>query len=1296
MRLVKRVLCIVLAVSCVFFTGCNSIIYNGNLHFQSFEPETLPPLPELEPEIGKKIQDSSQEMDLEKYKVEGTDAFYILPDHENRPDQITDFKVLGYTDEGRFVYAYLTPYYGNHESGAADENLEGTAPEERVVSTGKNSSMEVLVLMSYDPASRGYKVFYSSVRQKSQTQTVVNKEGGDGEEISGSVENSTVMAGKLVKNQVYYIFNNNTIYIFDGQGNQLARKDHGVTVSQEAARLKDKAKKLWAGKKPANLIDQAEVSVSDMIMDGQGYVYISVTVELPDEDGDDGGGDLEEDEDEDQVAQTTFTSVVACYDLDIGGDSWIEFVSDNENWDNQVEYWKSCGGEFDSRYEMRKHMEYTMDEIKKGNIDKALADQFTAFRTTSGGLNMELAGIADLSSFQADIMNKDHKVVRSRSLDLYDLVFGSSGSRYWDLDWKTRRFLRSWVDYNDRWWWSSLSWQREKHDLKKVFSMAKENLTLMAQGDHEALKYLYFNLQAGSYLMIPWLRPSGWDSKRQSNGVPESPDSYGNMESFKYLFGALFAYKTSVYTDGSEDGAISRFANVETDWEPDVLSRDNFSLRQLEHPLFTLDPEEKDDHILMEVSQWSEGNEERTFTYIREGETDGETQTQETITETLGRYPIQYRLKFPPNTKIYWTESVDTGEMVAPSGNLGCIYYEEKQQTEQEIKDQKPVFSKIRYNDGGQQDILSDSQMPGRAMDVGVLYASQGEGEAEMVCFITDEGIKFYKKQEGSFPTDKALYLSMDKLSQTASSYRLGLHGETSITDSTLEISEDQDEIIKDKTENGVSSDSYKAENLSLLNSRDVLVSSLSNGILLVNTDNGLVVSLQPGCYYGTFPYETPQGRRFMVLGYQTEDYSYQPGDIAWSKCYSVDLDRKNAALATRALKDYLDSLANGYLSRSHRLRLSESGEKYEILEPSDQEKKANDQARRLFYGTEADQDGELGNILKSMGGSGISEEIRDYAREIRAKLQTQEQALGEIYQLAGLGPDIPFPAEDPELLEQEGLLITAAYEKTLENLLVDLKLSDTAINRMTPSLQRTYREYQKEKAAAQLLNRQTSGYHDTKRAEKALNGPWDPDMEVDSELAAIENMACYETVLNGIRRDYLNSSEPAGQPSESAEEKSPRLTDEERVKWETYLGQLLRRVSPDHSVNQSEKGIQELCGLTGLSPEIVNQEEMIEKISRMRHIWELEEMILEETLKKASYQGSPYRDEFKKYEETLFDTDNARGEALRSGKFYQIIQMMKEQYNKDSSDDWNQKMAEILGQCGAAVVLDLKTEGQE
>lgn len=46
-------------------------------------------------------------------------------------------------------------------------------------------------------------------------------------------------------------------------------------------------------------------------------------------------------------------------------------------------------------------------------------------------------------------------------------------------------------------------------------------------------------------------------------------------------------------------------------------------------------------------------------------------------------------------------------------------------------------------------------------------------------------------------------------------------------------------------------------------------------------------------------------------------------------------------------------------------------------------------------------------------------------------------------------------------------------------------------------------------------LNSRGGGYLNEEQAQKALLDPWDPDMNVDDELAAMENMACYETVLN-------------------------------------------------------------------------------------------------------------------------------------------------------------------------------------
>lgn len=143
--------------------------------------------------------------------------------------------------------------------------------------------------------------------------------------------------------------------------------------------------------------------------------------------------------------------------------------------------------------------------------------------------------------------------------------------------------------------------------------------------------------------------------------------------------------------------------------------------------------------------------------------------------------------------------------------------------------------------------------------------------------------------------------------------------------------------------------------------------------------------------------------------------------------------------------------------------------------------------------------------------------------------------------------------------------------------------------------------------------------------------------MKVDDELAAMENMACYETVLNDIRRSYLDRQKTL---EEAEEETQWELTTAEREKWDKYLHELLKKVSPDNSVDEAEKGLAELCRLAGFKEETADLDELAEKLSQMRRIRGLEELIVEEKLKTAPYQGSPYREEFKEYTDKVFETE--------------------------------------------------------
>ena len=104
MRFVKRILCLFLILPCVLFTGCNSIILKGDLSVKNYEPPTLPVA--ISDHVEQKVEEAEESFDYEKYQIEGLNAFYILPSHENKPDEMVDFKVLDYQEDVGFIYAY--------------------------------------------------------------------------------------------------------------------------------------------------------------------------------------------------------------------------------------------------------------------------------------------------------------------------------------------------------------------------------------------------------------------------------------------------------------------------------------------------------------------------------------------------------------------------------------------------------------------------------------------------------------------------------------------------------------------------------------------------------------------------------------------------------------------------------------------------------------------------------------------------------------------------------------------------------------------------------------------------------------------------------------------------------------------------------------------------------------------------------------------------------------------------------------------------------------------------------------
>ena len=161
---------------------------------KNYEPSTLPVA--ISDHVEQKVEEAEETFDYEKYQIEGLNAFYILPSHENKPDEMVDFKVLDYQEDVGFIYAYKTPYYGpNDESegltvSAVGDVGDGEALETRTATETQDTSLLVTVLMSYRPDTGAYHVFFTCLESGIDAEAVEKEVDEELGTISGSVTES--------------------------------------------------------------------------------------------------------------------------------------------------------------------------------------------------------------------------------------------------------------------------------------------------------------------------------------------------------------------------------------------------------------------------------------------------------------------------------------------------------------------------------------------------------------------------------------------------------------------------------------------------------------------------------------------------------------------------------------------------------------------------------------------------------------------------------------------------------------------------------------------------------------------------------------------------------------------------------------------------------------------------------------------------------------------------------------------------------------------------------------------------
>ena len=293
---------------------------------------------------------------------------------------------------------------------------------------------------------------------------------------------------------------------------------------------------------------------------------------------------------------------------------------------------------------------------------------------------------------------------------------------------------------------------------------------------------------------------------------------------------------------------------------------------------------------------------------------------------------------------------------------------------------------------------------------------------------------------------------------------------------------------------------------------------------------------------------------------------------------------------------------------------------------------------------------------------------------------------------LAGLGSvtELPTNAED---LEKEGLLISAGYVDVLKQMLVDMKLSEKAIEGMQPGEQKAqYAQYRQQKLQSALLNERGSGIQidaesGTVTGTVSVGETEDGSVtrsdktELEQSLTALSQMEFYDTVLQDVQKEYERRIQANPNP----------LGD---LTWDEYLVDLLKRISPDNSINQKEQGLQELCALAGLAEPMVDMEQLAKEVSELYRTEELEELIIGYKVDGSAYQSRGYRVSFAAFQEKVFATQEEKKAELHASDFYQVIKdiIAADETLSTDPDEWEKCLTQILGKCGAGIVLETGT----
>lgn len=736
---------------------------------------------------------------------------------------------------------------------------------------------------------------------------------------------------------------------------------------------------------------------------------------------------------------------------------------------------------------------------------------------------------------------------------------------------------------------------------------------------------------------------------------------------FTKTYPAILAYMETNYNDGNEEINYCTF-------DIDVTRGDDNNLAL---PKMVVHSSEKVDVSRKYTLSWN-GNEIELVS-INGGKVD---------------IPTAYRMVFPKGTIMYLGGNTWMNDYVKASEDMGAIVYHpgprrwwkiwgeegrwddlsaSKKYIDLRDKQQYCEISQGKNNEKG---LIWDQYALGEAVtDVGSYTVKDGSsGTYGVVTFYTDKLMRFYSNK-GRKKYKCYMEMSYEKLKK-ANGYGLVVNEEAT----TSEL----------KGTDKISQNAISDETPELLMSHNMLPYSETQ-FFLYNDDNGVrllnlipetsairVLSLLNGHYYAIIP--TKNYGKFLLVGFQTEKYSYTDIDIAMAKMYLLDLGSIARAKSGENINSYIDELRDYYHSVTHTIRTKKvkgSDEvTYEIVKPSNSDKNYKRAVNLFSDDSNTTREKELTAICKEYGIT-LTDSIKEYAENVAEKISRQRKALKNYYELIGIKmKDYGIP-DTWQYLKREGEVFSASYKEYLEIVLVEMVLSDDYVNKEvthmisnekmlgmtdTGTVLDEYSQYRKEykewlESRAELEISMDGKEDSSGNIESAIIDLYKEisDMEINESITQME---FYKLVLNDIKKKYEDGLDK---------------DNEDALTWDENLEALFKDISPEYGTDpfaaMKKNGLDLFYAISGLpkmdgASEVLSwkEEELIEELSECRYDYQIEEIIIKYTLKLGIYHEKlKWHDSWNDYINGNYKDEEEKVNCLRNSECYDIIRMRKD-----------------------------------